>query len=200
MVARYGSPREGWQDGVGTASREVAFLAAASAAIAAPFAQTLSLQGVKFTVKARCEDSMQTLVVKTREGAVAFPAIKQQVDGSVTAAEVEDLNSDGRPELVLTMVSAGNGSYGLVLAWSASKGHTLLPINLPVLTAAQAKGYMGHDRFAVVETSLVRIFPIYRDGDSNAKPTGGIRQIDYKMVPGEASWQFKPVRTTNAPK
>lgn len=175
-------------------------LAGASAAIAAPFTQFLSLQGVQFTVKARGEGSTQDLVVKAKEGAVSYPAIKEQVDGSVTAAEVEDLNSDGRPELILTVVSAGSGSYGSVLAWSASKGHTLLSINLPALTDAQAKGYMGHDRFAVVETSLVRSFPIYRDGDSNAKPTGGTRQIDYKLVNGEASWQFKPVRTTNAPR
>ena len=175
-------------------------LAGASAAIAAPFAQTLNLQGVQFIVKARGEGSMQDLVVKAKEGAVSYPAIKEQVDGSVTAAEVEDLNSDGRPELVLTVVSAGSGSYGSVLAWSASKGHTLLPINLPALTAAQSKGYMGHDRFDVVETTLVRSFPIYRDGDSNAKPTGGTRQIDYKLVNGEASWQFKPVRTTDAPR
>ena len=175
-------------------------LADASAAIAAPFTQTLSLQGVQFTVKAHGEGSMQDLVVTAKEGAVTYPAVKEQVDGSVSAAAVEDLNSDGHPELVLTVVSAGSGSYGSVLAWSASKGHTLLPINLPALTAAQAQGYMGHDRFEVVETTLVRSFPIYREGDSNAKPTGGTRQIDYKLVNGEASWQFTPVRTTNAPR
>lgn len=173
-------------------------LAGASAAIAAPFAQTLSLQGVQFTVKARGEGSMQNLVVKAKEGSVSFPVIKDEVDGNVTAAEVDDLNSDGRPELVLSVVSAGSGSYGTVLAWSASKGHTLLPIYLPELTAAQLKGYMGHDRFAVVRGTLVRSFPLYRDGDSNAKPTGGTRQIEYKMVTGEASWLFQPIRTTDA--
>jgi hypothetical protein len=175
-------------------------VAGAAAAIAAPFAQNLSLQGVQFVVQARGEGSTQDLVVTAKEGAARFPAIKQQVDGTVSAAEVEDLNSDGRPELVLTVVGAGSGSYGSVLAWSASKGHRLLPINLPELTTAQAKGYMGHDRFAVVETTLVRRFPIYRDGDGNAKPTGGTRQIEYKLVAGEASWQFKPVRTTTMPR
>jgi hypothetical protein len=48
----------------------------------------------------------------------------------------------------------------------------------------------------VVETSLVRRFPVYRSGDSNAKPTGGTRQVTYKLVPGEAMWQLKPVRST----
>lgn len=142
---------------------------------------------------------MQELVVMAREHGKAYPAIREQTNGTVTTASVEDLNSDGRPELVLTVVGAGSGSYGSVLAWSASKGgHTLLPISMPELTSAQAKGYMGHDRFALVETTLARRFPIYLSGDSNANPTGGIRQIDYSMVAGEASWLFKPVRTSDA--
>ena len=49
-------------------------------------------------------------------------------------------------------------------------------------------GYMGHDQFAVVENVLVQRFPIYREGDVNAKPTGGTRQIQYRLVPGEAGW------------
>ena len=174
-------------------------LAITPAVLAAPPEQTLALQGVTFTLNATGEGSTQTLEVKTSEQGHAYPVITEQVDGSVSGAEVEDLNSDGRPELVVFVVGAGSGSYGSVLAWSVSKGHTLLPINLLALTDRQAKGYMGHDRFALVETSLVRVFPIYREGDSNARPTGGIRQIDYKLVPGEASWQFRPVRTTDAP-
>jgi len=52
---------------------------------------------------------------------------------------------------------------------------------------------MGHDQFAVVETNLVRRFPLYNRGDSNANPTGGTRQVTYKLVPGEAMGQLKPV-------
>ena len=177
----------------------LSLLAAAPAALAAPFAQTLDLQGVTFTVKATGEGATQQLVVKASEHGVAYPLIRESVDGAVRAAEVEDLNSDGRPELVVISQGAGSGSYGSVLAWSASKGHTLLPITLPELTPQQARGYMGHDRFAVVETSLVRIFPIYRPTDSNASPSGGLRQIDYKLRPGEAGWIFRPVRSTDAP-
>jgi hypothetical protein len=50
---------------------------------------------------------------------------------------------------------------------------------------------MGHDEFAVVENVFVQRFPIYRDGDTNAKPTGGTRQMQYKLVPGEAGWVLK---------
>ena len=166
---------------------------------AAPFQQRATLQGVTFQVKATGEGSLQQLVVKASENGKPLPVVKTETDGRVTGMEVEDLNSDGKPELLVYATSAGSGSYGSVKAWSVSKGHTLLPINMPELSGTWAKGYMGHDSFAVVETSLMRKFPVYRPGDSNAKPTGGIRTITYKLVPGEASWQFKPVSSNNYP-
>ena len=47
------------------------------------------------------------------------------------------------------------------------------------------KGYMGHDEMAIVENSFCQRFPIYKEGDTNANPTGKTRQIQYKMVNGE---------------
>jgi len=44
----------------------------------------------------------------------------------------------------------------------------------------------------VVEGCLVRRFPIYKPGDTNAKATGGKRQICYKLQQGEASWILRP--------
>ena len=43
----------------------------------------------------------------------------------------------------------------------------------------------------MVENTLVRRFPVYRDGDTNAKPTGGMRQIQYKLAAGEAGWLLR---------
>ena len=167
-----------------------------SAALAGSPATTLSLQGVSFQVTTKGAGSVQQLVVKARENGHAFPVVKQELLGSLTGSEVEDLNSDGRPELVLFVTSAGSGSYGSVMAWSAGKGHTLLPITMPELSGQLAQGYMGHDRFDVVETTLSRRFPIYRPSDTNATPTGGTRQINYKMVAAEAGFVFKPVSDT----
>ena len=53
------------------------------------------------------------------------------------------------------------------------------------------KGYMGHDEFAVVEGIVAQRFPIYKDGDTNAQPSGKMRQLQYKLEPGEASWQLR---------
>ena len=167
-----------------------------SAALAATPATTLSLQGVSFKVTTKGEGSVQQLVVKANEQGHSYPLVKEELLGSLTGRELEDLNSDGRPELILFVTSAGSGSYGSVMAWSAGKDHTLLPITMPDLSGKLTQGYMGHDQFAVVETTLMRRFPIYRPGDTNAKPTGGTRQISYKLMAGEADFLFKPVSDT----
>jgi hypothetical protein len=62
-----------------------------------------------------------------------------------------------------------------------------------------ARGYMGHDEFSVVERYLVRRFPIYRAGDVNAKPTGGLRQIQYRLRPGEAGWILRRTKALEFP-
>jgi hypothetical protein len=55
-----------------------------------------------------------------------------------------------------------------------------------------SKGYRGHDEFAVAENTLVRRFPIYLEGPTKSKPTGKMRQFQYKLVVGEAGWILKP--------
>jgi hypothetical protein len=46
----------------------------------------------------------------------------------------------------------------------------------------------GRDEFAVVEHVFAQRFPIYRDGDADGQPSGGMRQLQYKLTPGEAGW------------
>lgn len=162
------------------------------AAAAGAFHRALSLQGYSFHVQASGEGSRQQLTVSTRGGKLPIPPISQVVEGRVVDAEVADLNSDTLPELYVYVQSAGSGSYGQLVAYSVVKGQPLSPIYLQELTGPAAKGYQGHDDFRVVEGCLVRRFPIYKTGDSNAKATGGLRQICYKLRHGEASWILRP--------
>jgi hypothetical protein len=82
---------------------------------------------------------------------------------------------------------------GSLVAYAANDNKSLSEIYLPPLTEESeiSKGYMGHDEFAVVEKTLVRRFPVYREGDVNADPTGGSRQLQYKLEPGEAGWTLQ---------
>jgi hypothetical protein len=118
--------------------------------------------------------------------------ITKEIEGFVTNAEIEDLNSDGFPELLIYTTSAGSGSYGNVIGYSVNAGKSISDISFPQISdnPKANKGYMGHDEFAIVETTLVQRFKIYKDGDSNSNPSGNIRQIQYKLKDGEASRKF----------
>lgn len=169
-----------------------ASLPAAALAGAGDFSRTLSLQGYSFQVKATGEGSQQQLTITTRGGSKPIKPISKTVDGRVVGAEVADLNSNSLPEIYVYVQGAGSGSYGQLVAYSVINGNQLSPIVLQELTGAPAKGYQGHDEFSVVEGCLVRRFPIYKPSDSNAKATGGLRQICYKLQNGEASWILRP--------
>jgi hypothetical protein len=107
-----------------------------------------------------------------------------------------DLDGDSWPEIYVYVSSAGSGSYGSLVAYAVNNGKSISPIYLPPLeqTEEALPGYMGHDEFAVVENRLVRRFPVYNDGDTNANPTGGTRQVQYRLIKGEAGWVLRPDR------
>jgi hypothetical protein len=158
-----------------------------------PFNQTLRLQGIRFRITSANSGSLNTLKIVPSGLALDNTPIVREIDGQITRAEVADLNADGSPEIYVYIRSAGSGSYGTLVAFSANRRKSLSEIFLPPVSddAQAARGYMGHDDFAVVENTLVRRFPVYRDGDSNAAPSGGVRQLQYKLHAGEASWQLR---------
>jgi hypothetical protein len=158
-----------------------------------PFDQTLTLQGIGFHVRSANSGSINELTITPSGLAIKNDVIVRSIDGQITRAEVADLDADGSPEVYIVVRSAGSGSYGTLVAYSANKRKSLSEIHLPPVSddAKAARGYMGHDDFAVVEGTLVRRFPVYKETDTNAAPSGGVRQMQYKLRPGEATWQLK---------
>jgi hypothetical protein len=159
-----------------------------------PFFAQKVLQGVTFQVESPNDSSINPVTVQALADGKTFAEEGSEADGTITGVEVEDLNADGYPEVYVYVTSAGSGSYGSLIAYASNRNRSISPISLPPLEddAAAANGYMGHDRFVVGEGSLVRNFPIYKDGDTNAAPTGGTRQILYRLQAGEAGWRLVP--------
>jgi hypothetical protein len=176
--------------GIAGGGKTAAAASEASSAIGRSFDRTLELQGIRFRVTSANEGSVNTLHIVPAGLEIDNSPIVRTINGTVTGAEVADLNVDGSPEVYVYVTSAGSGSYGSLVAYSANRRKSLSEIYLPPVTQDKvaSKGYMGHDEFAVVESVLVQRFPVYRDTDANAKPTGGMRQLQYKLVPGEAGW------------
>lgn len=119
--------------------------------------------------------------------------ITRNIEGYVNDSEIGDLNADGSPEIYIYTVSEGTGRFGDLIAYSVNNGKSMTEINLPKISDNKeaSEGYGGHDEFAIVENSLVRRYPVYKPDDANSNPTGGTKQIQYKLKPGEAMWQLE---------
>ena len=164
------------------------------------FEKILKLQGITFHVVATNEGSLNQLTITPSGLEIVNRVMKHEIDGSVTGAEVADINADGSPEIYVYVTSAGSGSYGTLIAYSANNKKSLSDIYLHPLEhdKKNSVGYMGHDEFSIVENALGRRFPVYKKEDTNAKPTGGMRQLQYKLIAGEASWQLKLMKSTTS--
>lgn len=152
------------------------------------FIKTMNLQGVGFTVSSIRQNEKNTFTVTTFGLPHDYNETFEIFGSHVTGAEVEDLNSDESPELFVYTQSDGSGSYGTVYAFSVNNLKSMSRVNFPPIDKNPEvnKGYMGHDEFSVVENRLVQRFPVYKAGDTNANPSGGMRQISYKLTEGEA--------------
>ncbi len=157
------------------------------------FFKELTYATYSFRVTATDSSSNNTLVIEPQGQEIINDLLSHQVDGKVIGAEVTDLNGDQFPELIIYITAAGSGSYGSVIAYSSNNGKSMSQAFLEdIMETKIAKiGYMGHDQFLIADGKLTRRFQTYKDGDPNASPTGPIRQIQYRLVDGEASRLFE---------
>lgn len=125
---------------------------------------------------------------------VTNETLRHDITGyTVTNAEIGDLNTDGYPELFVYLASDSSGCCGKLIGYSVNNGKSVSRVFLPEIAENErlSNGYMGHDEMAIVESTFCRRFPIYNEGDSNGTPTGGTRQIQYKLVDGQSGRVLK---------
>ena len=165
------------------------------------FQKTLQFKSISFDVNTQGSGSLRQLVIQPKGFEETNKNIKLEIEGKVTDAQVADLNSDGFPELLIFTQSAGSGSYGNVIAFSANGIKSMSRVNFQPANENPKlnKGYMGHDTFLINESALIQEFPIYKEGDPNSNPTGGIRRVQYKLVNGEASRKFVADKISESP-
>ena len=165
------------------------------------FQKSLQFKNISFDINTKGSGSLRQLAIQPKGFEETNKSFELEIDGKVTDAQVADLNSDGFPELLIFTQSAGSGSYGNVIAFSSNGAKSMSQVYFqptgenPKLN----KGYMGHDSFLINESTLIQEFPIYKEGDPNSNPTGGIRRIQYKLVDGEASRKFVTEKISESP-
>jgi hypothetical protein len=158
-----------------------------------PFEQTLALQGIRFHITSPNNSSLSPVTIVATGLELGDTTLHSEADGTVTGAQVADLDNNNSPELYIYTSSAGSGSYGGLIAYAANNLKSLSEIYLVPLTESEdaAAGYMGHDTFKIMGNRLIRSFPIYLPDDTNTTPRGGHRQLSYQLEPGEAGWVLR---------
>jgi hypothetical protein len=114
---------------------------------------------------------------------------------------VDDLDQNGYDELYIITEAAGSGSYGHVIGYASNRDKSLSMIHMPDVDprSDDFEGYRGNDQFSIEDHQLIRIFPVYRNIDSNNAPSGGKRRIVYDLSPGEAMWQLTISKSEHIP-
>jgi hypothetical protein len=122
-----------------------------------------------------------------------------EIKGRIKSAETDDLNNDGFPDLVMYIYTGVESNFGKVIGIYSEKNESIGPISFPdILDDPKLRiGYRGFDEFSLMEGNLMRRFPIYQQVDSaKYEPTGMMRQLQYRVLPGENGAQkFKVLRT-----
>lgn len=121
-----------------------------------------------------------------------------EVKGRIRKAEVDDLNNDLYPDLVIYIYLNGTDEKGTVVGVSSVKNESFAGIGFPDIVddPKLRTGYKGFDSFTLMEGTLMRRFPIYTADSVGAQRTGMYRQIQYRVSVGERGLlAFKPVRS-----
>jgi len=103
-------------------------------------------------------------------------------------SEVDDLNKDGFPELLLYVASIDSLNKSSVIAISSQENKSVAPIVFPdILDDPRLRdGYKGSDKYMLLEGVLMRTYPLYeKDANGVQQPTGKMRRLMYRVAPGE---------------
>jgi hypothetical protein len=156
------------------------------------FHKTLNLLQMGYVVSSAMKNGATQLIVEPYGLKGSNESIKQQLEGAIQNAEIEDLDRDGYPEVLIYVAPAKGEKVSQVVGFSPNQGKSLSFISFPSIADNPKinKGYDGHEEFAIVENTLVQRFKLYDNTGGTRKETGKMRQIQYKLRPGEASKQF----------
>lgn len=122
-----------------------------------------------------------------------------EIKGRIRRAEVDDVNRDNFPDLVLYVYSGDTLNKGTVICISSEANNSVLPIVFPDIVddPKLRDGYKGNDEFLLMEGVLTRRFPLFTTDSAGVSTfTGKTRQVMYRVAPGDKSGQkFIVMRT-----
>ena len=142
--------------------------------------------GYKVTCRNRDIGSNQLSIRPIGFQSPANENMNYPIRGRVSAAQVDDFNSDGYADLMLFIYTDSAAHHGTVLALMSEGEKSILPCWLPdpALDGKINNGYKGFEQFTLLEGTLLVKFPIFKPGDKDT-PTGGKRVVQYNFAHNE---------------
>jgi hypothetical protein len=132
-----------------------------------------------FDILTEGHGSLRTMTILHTQSGFA-DTLKEEIDGAVVNAACADLDRDSIPEIYVFAQSAGSGSYADLYGFQFDQ-QGIQSITLPELDKRQSAGHLGHDTLWVQDSVLVRMFPVYTEGDINVSASGGTRTLEYVL-------------------
>lgn len=136
------------------------------------------LKEYSFSVSSRPdgECKRQSLSVAVQQNARLVAQFEKVTDTLAEKAWLDDLDDDGRPELILVSHTPVNPASVSLSVYSMD-GAGIREVPLP--DPPDREGYRGGDRFTRDGGKIVRSYMTYRSGDKDGAPTGEKRIIIY---------------------
>lgn len=168
--------------------------AAASAAKggkrAGVYSQTFTHKRQSYRVEVGSGVTSSTVTITPKGLTLSNKALKKDVDGLFTRAELADIDADGEPEVYVFMQSPEGLRRSEAIIVASDQGRRMVEVPVPDLAsdAKNSTGYRGGDEFAIVGKVLARRFPLH---DASGEPTGTMRQMQYELVKGATGPELK---------
>lgn len=157
------------------------------------FSKVLNLQDVGFNISSTEKNGATQLSIFTFGLPNDFKETLNINNQIVVNAEVDDLDADGSPELVVFTKDSSNKEN--VYAYSVNNKKSMSSVYFqPTVENNKINiGYNGQDRFTLMEGNLVQRFPVFENNVETKK----IRQVAYKLKDGESSKKFEISKHTD---
>lgn len=157
------------------------------------FSKVLNLQDVGFNISSIEKNGATQLSISTFGLVNEFNEIQNINNQIVVNAEVDDLDADGSPELVVFTKDSSNKENVYAYSVNNKKSMSSVYFQPTVENNKINVGYKGQDKFTLMEGNLVQRFPIFENNVETKK----VRQVAYKLQKGEASKKFEVSKQTD---
>lgn len=160
------------------------------------FSKVLNLQDVGFNISSIEKNGATQLSISTFGLPNEFNETQNINNQIVVNAEVDDLDADGSPELVVFTKDSSNKENVYAYSVNNKKSMSAVYFQPTVENNKINAGYKGQDKFTLMEGNLVQRFPVFENNVETKK----IRQVTYKLLNGEASKKFEVSKQTDTEK